>query len=101
MDFNNCGKIELNKAGLEKAAAEFMRNDPYYPRPIEDRNHADFELWEVFMHTYLRVGGRILGNASAGDFSPHMFIRRIMALQQGRVEKEAKMEAAFSKLRTT
>ncbi|KAH7309573.1 zinc finger protein-domain-containing protein [Stachybotrys elegans] len=33
LDFDCCGPISMDRAGVKQAARSFWRNDPYYPRP--------------------------------------------------------------------
>jgi len=60
LDFNQCGAISRDDAGVVSAANAFWENDPYYPRPVPLTDQ-DYGLWEVFRGEYLERSGEILG----------------------------------------
>lgn len=57
LDFNQCAPITMDKNGCIKAAAAFLQNDPYYPRPGIS---ADSKLWDFFVHEYIACSAEIL-----------------------------------------
>ncbi len=60
LDFNQCGAISKDEAGVVSAVDAFWQNDPYYPRPVPPADQ-DFGLWEVFRDEYLERSREILG----------------------------------------
>jgi hypothetical protein len=59
LDFDCCHRMELNEDGVRKAAAAFLRNDPYFPRPGKE-DVEDAALWEVFRGRFLERSAQIL-----------------------------------------
>ena len=59
LDFDCCGLMTMDDAGVEKAVGAFYRNDPYYPRPSAPEA-PDFGLWETFSTCYLAASEAIL-----------------------------------------
>lgn len=56
LDFDRATSIELTRDDEDtKLVPAFLGNDPYYPRPDEDR-----ELWKEFAETYLEASCCIL-----------------------------------------
>ncbi|KAK1958724.1 hypothetical protein LY78DRAFT_591574 [Colletotrichum sublineola] len=76
LDFNQVGKIALDKDGVEKAVRGFWDNDPYYPRPniegIANRT-AEAKLWEAFRDVYLTTSLGLIDDISL----PSLFIKRV------------------------
>ncbi|KAL9608250.1 MAG: hypothetical protein Q9167_006902 [Letrouitia subvulpina] len=58
LDFNQCGEIENDKAGVQNAVEAFWQNEPYYPRPVPV-GHPDADLWEAFKEEYLTQSHKI------------------------------------------
>lgn len=63
LDFNQCGEITRDDAGVDSAVNAFWENDPYYPRPVPPTDQ-DHSLWEVFRAGYLKHSSSILGPES-------------------------------------
>lgn len=60
LDFDQCGEMTRDDAGVDSAVNAFWENDPYYPRPVPPTNQ-DHSLWEVFRAGYLKHSSSILG----------------------------------------
>jgi len=60
LDFNQCGEMGRDDAGVVSAVEAFWQNDPYYPRPVRSTDR-DYGLWEGFREEYLRQSALILG----------------------------------------
>jgi len=74
LDFNQCGKISRDEAGVVSAANAFWENDPYYPRPVAATDQ-DYGLWEIFREEYLERSGEILGEEGG---LANAFIERVV-----------------------
>jgi hypothetical protein len=72
LDFNECGRFEDTRDGVEKLVKGFWFNDPYYPRPGAG-DVKDKELWNVFSSRYLEVSAEIGG----GKVGPRMFVEGV------------------------
>ncbi|RVX73700.1 hypothetical protein B0A52_02590 [Exophiala mesophila] len=59
LDFDACGKINTNAAGVQRAVKAFLENEPYCPRPNGGSNYCD-HLWSVFGNQYLETSRSIL-----------------------------------------
>ncbi|OIW23785.1 hypothetical protein CONLIGDRAFT_686019 [Coniochaeta ligniaria NRRL 30616] len=59
LDFDCCGQLTMDEAGVEQAAKCFWRNDPFYPKPGSSSPDGD-RLWEVFKARFLRASQEIL-----------------------------------------
>ena len=81
LDFNQCGKMSRDDAGVDSAANAFWENDPYYPRPVPPTSQ-DHSLWEVFRAEYLKHSSAIL--ASQAELAD-AFIDRVIQEAQRRL----------------
>jgi hypothetical protein len=81
LDFNQCGKISRDEAGVISAADAFWENDPYYPRPVPAADQ-DYGLWDVFREEYLERSGEILGEE--GGFA-RAFVERVIEEERRQV----------------
>ncbi|KAK0704641.1 zinc finger protein-domain-containing protein [Lasiosphaeris hirsuta] len=78
LDFDCCGQLTINEAGVEQAAKCFWRNDPFYPKPGSGSPQGD-DLWEVFRARFLRVSEEMLqGEDKALQQLPGMLMDRIV-----------------------
>lgn len=90
LDFNRCAKMPKNSKGIEQAVDRFFRNDPYYPRPLQQRSK-DQELWKVFCDRYLQTSATCLGDAAtkAEMQLPKDFIGGVVERMQAKMAKKA------------
>lgn len=63
LDFDCCKRITMDDEGIQQAAEAFLRNDPYYPRPLRD-NEEDVRMWDHFKATFLEASSIIVKNNS-------------------------------------
>ncbi|KAK7524245.1 zinc finger protein-domain-containing protein [Phyllosticta citriasiana] len=81
LDFNQCGDISFDEAGVRSAVDAFWLNDPYYPRPPRGDGVEAFEgaLWDAFVARYLEVADRILACEEAEVRRlPRMFVTALV-----------------------
>jgi len=74
LDFDCCRSITMDQTGVEKAAAAYWKNDPYFPRPGKS-SPEDQELWTAFKEQFLRTSENILGS----DCIARLLMERIEA----------------------
>ena len=88
LDFDRCKEITRDIAGVEQAAQAFLRNDPYYPRPLAALTR-DQSLWKTFRDRYMQKSSEFLeGTLEIGLAGK--FIQRVVELQQQRLNQRAK-----------
>ncbi|SMY23640.1 unnamed protein product [Zymoseptoria tritici ST99CH_1A5] len=86
LDFDCVKMMTLDVQGIEQAAAAYMRNDPYWPRPGSEVQ-ADQDIWEIFRVRFLEASARILGN---GSELGQLFVKRLeLLVQQSKENKLA------------
>lgn len=85
LDFDCCRDMSMDEAGVEKAAAAFCRNDPYYPRPKPDDAEIQ-ELWEKFKKRFLEASEAILGTESPEARLPALWVELVEGKCQPRVD---------------
>ncbi|KAJ6012607.1 hypothetical protein N7522_002962 [Penicillium canescens] len=51
LDFDLCGEMSMDEAGVQQAVRAFQQGEPFYPRPAIDNS-----LWLEFREQYLRTG---------------------------------------------
>lgn len=49
----------MNEFGVEHAAAAFLRNNPYYPRPGKEDGQ-DQKLWAHFRRAFIEASAKII-----------------------------------------
>ncbi|KAK7531298.1 zinc finger protein-domain-containing protein [Phyllosticta citribraziliensis] len=77
LDFNQCGDMSFDEAGVRRAVDAFWMNDPYYPRPPRRDGVDDFEgaLWDTFVARFLEISEMILAGEEPGVRNlPAMFV---------------------------
>lgn len=80
LDFDCCGPMSMDDAGIETAASAFYRNDPYFPRP-------GGQLWSTFSQAYIRAGESIL-QKNRGDVTlPTRWVARLCQMQEDPAER--------------
>jgi hypothetical protein len=84
LDFDCVRPLTHDKAGIERAALAYVRNDPFWPRPASDVQ-ADRDIWEIFRVRFLESSALILGTSSE---LPQMFVSRVEFLVQQVKEKK-------------
>lgn len=65
LDFDLCRSMKMDSTCVEQIATAFWRNDPYYPRPVEE-SEVDFPLWAAFKERYLQTSEACIDLACAG-----------------------------------
>ncbi|KAL8778518.1 MAG: hypothetical protein Q9213_007376 [Squamulea squamosa] len=76
LDFDCCGDIAMEKAGVEQAVRAFYLNDPYFPRPGR-KTLMEQMLWTEFKTHFLEVSEAILGRESPEASLPAMWVNLI------------------------
>lgn len=82
LDFDCCGRMSMDAAGIEAAVWAFYRNDPYYPRPGDEEGQVGVQLWEVFKSHYLALGEEIVRRKGMAQDLPARFIDRLVELSK-------------------
>ncbi|KAI9036041.1 zinc finger protein [Aspergillus affinis] len=59
LDFDTCGPITMNAAGVNQAVRAFIENDPYYPRPYSNDPYSE-RLWQIFSQRYIEKGKKVI-----------------------------------------
>jgi len=83
LDFNQCHELSMDENGVKQAVKAFLKNDPYYPRPLAD-NSRDQQLWKTFQERYIHASELILGKD--GTALPLLFIELLVKEMQSRLE---------------
>lgn len=82
LDFDCVNMLTHDKAGIDRAALAYMRNDPFWPRPVSEWQ-ADQETWDTFRTRFLESSKFILGDDNE---LPQMLIDRLEVLGRERRE---------------
>lgn len=92
LDFDCCGPLAMDDAGVEQACTAFFKNDPFYPRPGSGRV-ADDELWDVFKQRFMLTSRVILEQKNMNDLSlAEKLVQRIE--EEGEARSRDKEELA-------
>lgn len=59
LDFDQCRSMSMNEFGVKHAAAAFLRNNPYYPRPGKEDGQ-DQKLWAHFRTAFIEASTKII-----------------------------------------
>lgn len=96
------GELANDEAQLADMAKAFLRNDPYFPRPLS-ANTSDQRLWSIFKQEYIRASASvlyILAFSKEGMYSfttyPARFIEAVVATQQQIVNDKSKILAVMA-----
>lgn len=87
VDFDKCKRLKMRKGAVRRAAAAFLRNDPYFPRPgrAEDKDQV---VWCMFRDQFLKYSEKMLGGRSKYvQRLPYLFVEevaRLVRVRQGR-----------------
>ncbi|RAQ68677.1 hypothetical protein COH21_013003 [Aspergillus flavus] len=77
LDFDACGPITMNTAGVNRAIKAFIENDPYCPRPHTEDAYPE-QLWCLFSRRYLETGRKITAGGPSQSL-PQQFIQGVVA----------------------
>ncbi|OGM48945.1 hypothetical protein ABOM_003128 [Aspergillus bombycis] len=77
LDFDACGPITMNTAGVNQAIKAFIENEPYCPRPYMKDTYSE-RLWRIFSQRYLETGRKITAGSPSQSL-PRQFIQGVMA----------------------
>ncbi|BAE54625.1 unnamed protein product [Aspergillus oryzae RIB40] len=77
LDFDACGPITMNTAGVNQAIKAFIENDPYCPRPHMEDAYSE-QLWCFFSRRYLETGRKITAGSPSQSL-PQQFIQGVIA----------------------
>ncbi|EIT79180.1 hypothetical protein AO1008_10272 [Aspergillus oryzae 100-8] len=77
LDFDACGPITMNTAGVNRATKAFIENDPYCPRPHMEDAYSE-QLWCLFSRRYLETGRKITAGSPSQSL-PQQFIQGVVA----------------------
>ncbi|KIW83743.1 hypothetical protein Z517_02989 [Fonsecaea pedrosoi CBS 271.37] len=90
LDFDCCRSMTMDDAGIEQAARAFLKNDPYFPRPVT-RSSSDSALWSEFRGRYLECSRPLLSLPSHLTL-PEKFLARV----EGILEETLNRRSALS-----
>lgn len=77
LDFDLCQSMQMDSTCVEQVATAFWRNDPYYPRPVEESD-VDFPLWATFKEQYLQTSQACIDFACASHELQLVEKRRVL-----------------------
>ncbi|KAL2402484.1 hypothetical protein ABEF95_001977 [Exophiala dermatitidis] len=81
LDFDCCRPMTMDDDGIDQAARAFLRNDPFFPRPVTDTESPDSTLWTEFRDRYLESSENIVACSCLASLnSPGKFIARVMEM---------------------
>ena len=86
LDFDRCHPISMDGPGVDQAVKAFLRNDPYFPRPLTG-NPRDENVWRIFRESYLKTS-KIFAPRAKMDLS-ELFIAKVV--KELEAMKKAKM----------
>lgn len=76
LDFDACGPITMDKAGVRQAVKAFFDTAPYCPRPSSQDKYAE-NLWSIFAKQYLLTGRKIT-SGTPFERLPAQFIQGVI-----------------------
>lgn len=96
IDYDKCRDITMDVAGAEQAARAAEDNDPYFPKPLGEREE-DRELWRVFRDAYLEASETVIVEDYARDQArrevvlglPRVFVGKWEEIRGGRLRARA------------
>lgn len=80
LDFDQCGHMSMDDAGIKVAVDAFYLNDPYYPRPGSSVAQ-DVELWRAFRDRYLEKSREIIGDDEDRRSLPASFVQQVQQVR--------------------